>query len=304
MTASYSDSALWLKAKLFINHAMDSDELRTFDERALWASLALELLAKAALARVSPLLIATPSDEGTSFLIASGLVQGDGRLNTIRAHTLYSRCTKAFRPFNEKDANAITWARNEYLHGGSATFTTIPEEAWWPRYWAQAIILVNAQDRTLEEFVGSSRVPLVEDYLAQNKKNVEHRAEMLIERAKQRFLQNQEGNLPARIATQYASPTDLTAGLSHHADETCPACGSMGTVEGDEVEAHEIQTEQVSDFDYDTWVDLTVVSSYFSCSACRLVLDNADLIQTAGLDDFFTATGDVEDYFEPDYGND
>lgn len=56
--------ALWLKARLFINHAMDAGEPRSYDERALWASLALELLGKAALARVSPLLIAQPNEEG------------------------------------------------------------------------------------------------------------------------------------------------------------------------------------------------------------------------------------------------
>ena len=40
--------ALWLKAKLFLNRAMDDEPLRSFDEQAFWASQALELLGKAA----------------------------------------------------------------------------------------------------------------------------------------------------------------------------------------------------------------------------------------------------------------
>ena len=69
--------ALWSKAKVFLNRAMDPGAERSFDEQALWASAALELLGKAALARVSPLLIAEPTEDGTNILIATGLIQGD-----------------------------------------------------------------------------------------------------------------------------------------------------------------------------------------------------------------------------------
>ncbi|MET7833243.1 hypothetical protein ABZS44_10480 [Micromonospora sediminicola] len=303
-SADYDEGALWLKAKLFLNHAMDEDEPRTFDERALWASLALELLAKAALARVSPLLIASPTEDGSNLLIASGLVEGEGRFTSVKAHTLYSRCHKAFRPFSERDAQQITWARNEYLHGGAASFTTIPPNAWWPRYWAQAVILANAQDKTLEELVGLERVPLVENHLAQNKKNIEHRVEMLIERARQRLAQFRAGNLPARVAKEFSNPTDLTASLSYSENENCPACGSVGLLEGDAVESSEIQSEQLAEDDYEVWVDLTIIADYFSCPTCRLILDSADLIEAADLTTTFSAQGDYADYMDDDYGND
>jgi hypothetical protein len=52
--APYDHEALWSKAKVFLNRAMDPDSGRAFDEQALWAAAALELLGKAALARVSP----------------------------------------------------------------------------------------------------------------------------------------------------------------------------------------------------------------------------------------------------------
>ena len=76
MSKPWDPDALFIKAKLFLNHAMDDDS-RQFDEQALWASLALELLAKAALAKVSPVLIAVPTEEGNSLLVASGLVEGN-----------------------------------------------------------------------------------------------------------------------------------------------------------------------------------------------------------------------------------
>jgi hypothetical protein len=96
---------------------MDPEDGRSFDEQALWASAALELLGKAALARVSPLLIAEPTEDGTNILIASGLIEGNARFTSVSASTVFKRCQKAFRPFSASDAQKFADARNEYLHG-------------------------------------------------------------------------------------------------------------------------------------------------------------------------------------------
>lgn len=304
MTTPYDEHALWHKAKLFVNHAMDPEEPRTFDERALWASLALELLAKAALARTSPLLVAAPNEDGTNLLIASGLVEGDARFESVKASTLYNRCQRAFKPFNLKEAQAITRARNEYLHGSSAQFTRIPAEAWWPRYWAQAIILINAQDRSIDDLVGPDRNRIVENYLTKNKMNIEHRAEMLIARSKQRLAQHRSGDMPAKLAKGWASPVDLSAGLAHQTEATCPACDAVGILEGELVEDSEIKSEQVAEDDFDVWVSLTIGSEYFSCTECRLTLDSWELIDAADLPGSFSDVGEYGDYMEPDYGND
>lgn len=306
MSAPYDYEALWLKAKLFLNRAMDENDSRPFDERALWASLALELLAKAALARVSPLLIAEPTEEGTNLLIASGLVEGDARFISVRAKTVYSRCHKAFKPFSDSEATKITQARNEYLHGSAAGFTSIPPEAWWPRYWNLAVILISAMERDVEDLVGTDRDSIVEAHLLQNKKNIEHRTEMLIERAKQRLSQHKAGTLPARVAADWAPGRNLSAGLRYSEAEACPACGGWGTIEGDEAEDVEVRYEQVADDDFDVAIDVTASSEYFSCSSCGLVLNNYQLLEQAGFEPSFAAEGssdDVPDY-EADYGND
>lgn len=304
MNEAYDEKALWQKARLFLNHAMDSNEPRTFDEQALWASLALELLAKAALARVSPLLIAVPNEDGSNLLIASGLVQGKGTFHSVTASTLFSRCAKAFRPFNDSEAKKISWARNEYLHGGAATFSPIPEDAWWPAFWAQAIILVHAQDKSIEDLVGVDRASIVEEYLARNRKNIEDRSEMLIARAAQRLQLYRAGDMSAKLAAEWSRPVDLRWYLSHSSDERCPACGENGTLEGDTVKSSEMGYEQVAEEDWDAWIELTVFSDYFSCSTCRLVLDNVELIETVGLATEFLDFGDPADLYEPDYGND
>jgi hypothetical protein len=283
---------------------MDSDEHRTFEERALWASLALELLAKAALARVSPLLIAIPQEDGANLLIAAGVMSGDARFRSIPVHTLFGRCHKAFKPFSEREAMQIAQARNEYLHGAGTGFTGIPEEAWWARFWAQAAILVDHLDHDLDGLVGHDRVTAVEHYLSLNTKNLEHRLESLLEHARQRLALRGSPNPPAWVLRELSGSGDLTASLAHKTEATCPACSAEGLLEGAEVSNYDFQVEQVGEDDYEQWVDLTVDSDYFSCSNCRLVLNGYELIEHAGLPVTFGAVGDDRDYAGDEYGND
>ncbi|WP_198588429.1 hypothetical protein [Geodermatophilus chilensis] len=294
-----------MKSRLFINRAMDSEEHRSFDEQALWASLSLELLAKAALSRVSPLLIATPNEEGTNLLVASGLVQGEATFQSAPAKTIFTRCARAFHPFSLKEATAFAAGRNEYLHGGAATISALPPHAWWPRFWAQAAILLTAQDREIEEFVGPDRVSVVEEHLASNREHIEERVTTLIERAKQRLNLHQSGLMTARQEAEWAATSEPTAGLSHHFEATCPACGSPGTLEGEDVLSHEWAGEETPGGDYDVWVNLTVGSDYFGCSTCHLVLDGYEQVQAAGLPEAFPDVGNPAEYAElSEYGND
>ncbi|MCF6506852.1 hypothetical protein E9549_05450 [Blastococcus sp. MG754426] len=303
MTAPYAEEALWMKARLFMSRAMDSDPPRSFDEQALWASLSLELLAKAALARVSPLLIATPNEEGTNLLIASGLVEGQASFHSVPAKTVFTRCARAFHPFSLKEATTIAVGRNEYLHGGAATLTPLPAEAWWPRFWAQAIILLTAQDKEIEDLVGSDRVSVVEDHLERNREHIQERLTALIERAKQRLTLHTAGRMNARMEVEW-NAFNAVAGLSHSGEARCPACDDVGRLEGEDVTSYEITGERVSYDDYDVWARLTVSADYFACENCHLILDRYELVEASGLPTEFEDIGDPADYYEREYGND
>lgn len=305
MTTPWDSDALWVKAELFINYALDDVPDRTFDERALWASLSLELLAKAALSRASPLLIAVPNEDGKNLLAAAGLIADEATFKTITASTLFKRCARAFKPFNDTEAIRISESRNGYLHSAAASITPVPEAAWWPRYWALAHVLVNACDRDLDAFVGNAHRAIVEAALAQNQQNVEERAGMLLERAKQRLARFEAGEMRAPELRDWERSTDLSAGLAYSTLVTCPACGSDdGSAEGDDVLSSEWMGEQVGEADYDAWLDLEIEADYFSCQRCRCVLDSFELLEAAGLPAQFEAIGDPGDFHEPEYGND
>lgn len=302
MIAPYDHEALWNKAKVFLNRAMDDSAERSPDEEALWAAAALELLGKAALARVSPLLIATPSEDGVNILIAAGLIEGDARFNSVTASTIFKRCQRAFRPFNAMDAQKFADARNEYLHGASLGFV-LPTDAWWPKFWSLASVLVAAQDRELSDLVGDDRLAAVEQHLEQNTKNVEHRTEALIARAQQRLSQYRAGTLPAKIQALWAADADITLGLEYSASHPCPACGAAGLLEGNEYSdaAYEYEYTDPESFP-SIWATLTVPSDFFSCPNCHLALEY-DLIVEAGIPDCFEVIDD-DPPLDQEYGND
>jgi len=238
-------------------------------------------------------------------LIACGLIDGDARFTSVRAKTLFTRCQRAFKPFNLTEAMAIINARNEYLHSGGAGFMTIPPNAWWPKFWAQAVILIAALDRDIADFVGFSREDIARNYLDQNAKNVEHRTQTLIGRAKQRLSQHREGTLTVRVAAEWGYGRDRSAGFIYQCAATCPACQSDGILEGDDVSDTEVKHEQISEDVAEASVTLTIEADYFSCPTCQLVLEGPQLVRQAGLPTTFSVAGDMADlYQEAEYGND
>lgn len=52
-----------------------------------------------------------------------------------------------------------------------------------------------------------------------------------------------------------------------------------------------MEYERISEEDYDVLVNLRVGSDYFSCPNCHLILDGAELVAAAGLDDEFPSVG-------------
>lgn len=55
----------------------------------------------------------------------------------------------------------------------------------------------------MSELVGGDRVAIVERHLEQNSKNLEHRTEALLARARQRLAQWEAGTLPAKVQAQW-----------------------------------------------------------------------------------------------------
>lgn len=288
MSMSFDHEALWLKAKLFLNRAMDEDVFRSFDERAFWAAASLELLGKAALCKLSPVLIADPNSDGKNIMAAAGLGEPDRTFTSIRATTVFARCKRAFPPFDVNKAGRLAGSRNEYLHGGGIGFDGPSADKWWQDFWSSATILIDAQDRSIRDLVGEDREAVATEHLSRNQQYLEQRVESLISRAKQRYEMRRLGDLSEMQQRQWKTSSSLTANLAHYVGVPCPACGNEGVVEGEEV--YNTRVEDVTD----PWIEGgeyrgvgDVYSEHYYCEDCLLVLDDYELIELAGIQTSF-----------------
>jgi hypothetical protein len=308
VTDPWNVDALWIKARLFINRSMDDD--REFEEQAFWASASLELLGKAALSRVSPMLIAHPNDDGHSILIASGAVDYSDTFASVQAKAIWSRCARMFRPFNETEAKKIAAGRNEYIHSVGVGFDKIPQAQWWPRYWAQAFILVEHLNKSITEFVGAKRSVTIEAHLQASKKYRAQRLATLVGRALSQKQRHEAGTLSAPLEASWQRFTHVS---SLYTDvRSCPACGSDGRLGGDDVVESHVDVLPAGQYDPDDRffdprvVTLEVAPDAFSCRTCHLIIDDIDLLEEAGLDKLFEAEGDLDTFFDfegPEYEN-
>lgn len=293
---------LWMKAKLFSARALLSDGSRDFDERVFWATTALEFLAKAALAKITPLLIIPPDTEGKHVLATLGVIVHDGaNIQTIQAKALWSRAERTFRPFSMKEATQFSAARNEYMHGGGTGTPLHPEEVWWGKFWHQASILVIASDHDMHSLVGASNLERVEQYLTNHHNHIEEHVDALIRRSQQRLTQRESPSTSSALRDELRGPFDASAMMTHSTSADCPACGAEGRLEGEETGDREVHWP--SEHWETPTATVEVYAEYFGCPNCRLVLDRFELLERTSLPTAFQ----IEEDYEPedyDYGND
>lgn len=286
----HDPAAIWSKAKLFINRSFDALDADDGSLAMLWAAISLELLAKSALCRINPLLVADPSDDGRSLLLAAGLPGDTTRYKSIPAKALFSRCDRAFRTFDAKSAQAIAAERNAELHSGALPYTSIDDPAhWWERYWATAEVLVVCQHRELEELVGLLRLDVVQAHLDRNERSVQRRLNSLLDAARQ------------RLELGHALRATLVSSL-FSVEAECPACSNAALIYGDEVTESEVVNGGDDD---DPWpLELvTVLTDSFSCPTCGLFIEGRTYLSAAGFPESFEDEREYEPDWD-DYGND
>lgn len=301
----YDSEGLWLKARLFINRAMDDST--EFEEAAFWTCCGLELLGKSALSRVGPLLIALPTDDGNSLLIASGAVEDADSFVTVQAKAVWARCGRAFRQFNTNEAKELSLGRNAYIHSAAIGFNVIPPDDWWPRFWALAHVLVAHCGRETEDLVGPTRAAVVQGHLDTNRANMDRRLKSLVENAQLQLRLHQDGSMSGRMKSEWDRFDTPITNWNYRSYVECPACNSDAAVGGDEVLERDISNPYVDRYgDTEPQVTLTVALEELACANCHLVISDFDLLELARIDTSFEHEGsleDVADLYEEEYNN-
>lgn len=301
--SAFNAEGYWNKGRLFINRAMESPEIRSEDERRLWASLALEVLAKWALAATSPTLVADPAKgDGEQLYKALGIRDG-GPYVSVTATTAFKRCAALYHPFDDRRATGYSNARNEYLHGADIDLLRFPAATWWSQFWSLISVLLAAHDREPQDLVGPAGAAEVEAHLARSEARVREQVQAAVAAAQRNLARWNAGTMTAPEARRWKQRGHGRLGSKYSADARCPACEATGTVETDYDDSREIIWPD-GEYTDEPYVEVTFTPDYFSCPVCHLVLSDFDQLLEANLTDSITVDTDEEIDYEPDYGND
>lgn len=292
----WTSESLWLKAKTYIDRANAKEHGDS--EFPLLSSLSLELLARAALTKVHPVLNADPQDY-TNLLYAFGYNIKEPR--SIPLHSVFIRLEKIVDGFTKQHrefCDFMTILRNQELHTGELAFDNLAPSKWLARFYEVASVLCRFIDKSLEDYVGEE--------LAES-------AQRMIEALNSADKKAVMDKIAAHAKVFLSKSSDEQKALRESADAAmkypfgdatripCPACNCPARGNGEWVR----DSRPVYDEGQFYLERLFMVAS-LTCSACGLTLANHTEIHHAELEPRFTryAPVDLHELFQQETGED
>jgi hypothetical protein len=308
VTTALSPDALMGKSQAYIGRALAAKAAGSMGEYQLWASLALELVGKAALAKIHPCLVADPQSY-VSLFAAAGMNVGTD-IKTIIAKTLFERLTHVSKRFDEKTKDFCTnmsLKRNAELHSGEAPFEGTVPSSWEGRYWHTAEIILEACDSSIETWLGADKAKAPKELLAEYTHATEEAAKVRVEMASEAFAarpkkEREEAHARAAAIDIWNMRRSFRLLADDIWETQCPACKSRSFLAG--VKYDEEVSEDDDEDPYEELVDVSYAAEEFMCPSCGLHLDSRDAIKAVGLEVDHVETETRQREYEPDYGND
>jgi hypothetical protein len=287
--------ALYTKAQRYVERMQS--EASDHPEHALWSSFALELLARAALANVSPALLADTNERNWQNLFHSlGFTPTEQKFSprSIGIVEVLKRLKEILLDFdNELEGFCVvhTGKRNAELHTGATPFDGVEGSGWHAKFYRSCIVLLTSMGYELYEFVGED-----EDAVAKK----------LISAAKDETAKSIKGDVSAHQKVWNAKPEEERKALSLAASAwatkqtghrvKCPACASDALVNGEPVAAPNktIKDDEITE----TQVYLP---NQFQCIACGLKIAGLSRLNAIDLGARYKKTQvyDAGDYYAP-----
>jgi hypothetical protein len=284
----------WQKARLYAGRALEDG--REDWERAFWAALALEFLARSALAGIHPVLNADPQNEANLFYALGFDIKGQPR--SLPVHAVLGRLNRLVPEFDKPTKEFCDFfiiVRNRELHTTELAFRGLTESEWLPRYYRACKILCDVVGQDLTGLLGPDTAGTAERLIEALESD--KRSDVLKSIAAHKAVFEAK---PAEEQGQLAAEQQVLAGTwgGDAAAVNCPACGSVAKLTGELERESEPMYE-----DGGLFVEETYLAARMECGACDLVLKDIHEIHHAGLDPHFkkVVETDLHAYFEPEY---
>lgn len=276
----WTPEALFNKALLYVGE-MESHAPDDWQHR-LWASLSLELMARAALANISPTLLAERQNwRNIHYALGHAWTVPKKVPISITIREVLEILQELVPAFTKELKDACVEQcghRNAELHSGEEVFAGSGTSTWLPQYYASCRVFLESMGKDLDDLfedreLAENLIDSIQDTAA---KSVEKDIE-----AHKKLWQEKNGD------DQAASAQQATAWASRHAGHRtiCPACKNpallRGTGQGSvttEIRQDEVIQKQ------------TMLPSTFECVACGLKIAGLSKLSACNLGDAFTAT--------------
>jgi hypothetical protein len=207
-------------------------------EFALWSSLALEFLLRAALAGYGKALLAeTKGNDVNHLLMAMGIAPKVNKYipNSIQTNEVIERLSRITDDFNSELAGFCkrhTSQRNAELHSGQLAFDGVKHSTWLPIFYKTCDVLLTDLDRKMSDLfpedeceAATKMIATLADEAAKSVKATINAHQTAWQKKDQL-----ERDKASKIAEVWA-----TKHSGHRV--TCPACKSVAIVIGDPISA-------------------------------------------------------------------
>jgi hypothetical protein len=276
----WTAESLFAKAHLYVEQMEEA----TADDwqHGLWSALSLELLARAALAHISPTLLADASD-WRNLMYALGNPPTAKKFSpaSISTNEVLRRLSELVPTFTEEVAGFCRKhvdRRNSELHTGELAFSSLGTSQWLPGYYQACHILLETMGKELADLFSnpdsaSGMIDTLKDAAAKAvQKSINAHSEVWSSKSSE---EKEEATAQAIAwATRHAGHRVL-----------CPACNSTSLLQGTPSGVVSTTIEQ-----NDVIQRQTMYPSAFECIACGLRISGLSKLSACGLGDAFTAT--------------
>jgi hypothetical protein len=280
----WSSDSLYAKAKVYAQRAHnESIESALF---GFWTSLSVELLARAALAKVHPALLADPS-EPDNIQYAFGIVPAK-LPKSIRAKAVFARCMVFVTDFT-KDMSAhcliLADRRNAELHSGAAAFEGIDNAGWLSGTYEIMEVLLKHIGGDFQDFLGEdhegSATAMLKDRRATIKKEVQEK----LSTARKFFASAAPEWLTERLAQAGPAIENWLKNNNLRRPCTCPACGSKAVMSGESIGRSPVRIDAGTNT---IKREVRVLPNTLICVVCKLKLSGFHEMNEAGMGSVYT----------------
>lgn len=278
--------ALYDKAQLYAERMIAAGE--EDGEKLLWSALALELLARAALANVSPVLLVDAKKE-TNLAYVFGLPVRESKFkpSSISIEQVFARLNNVVEGFIEQHREYCVvhmGYRSGELHSGDCPFEGL--QNWEGPYYQAVEILLKSLGYELKEYLGDEEGETARKQIEAYADKGAQAVKKDVEDSKKAWAALEDAERVKGVAKAEAW---ATRDKGHR--EKCPACESVALVFGEPVGSPEREID--GDFITETQ---TMLPRKFECIACGLKISGLAKLTVVNLGAKFKNTQTFDGY--------